>query len=297
MNFLQKPSSPLAAVVGHRGAKQIAPENTMASIRAAKQLGVSVVEVDVMLSKDDVLFIHHDNQLDRCTNGNGYLWDKTAAELRSLDAGTWFDSKFAHEPLPLLSELLLECNSLGLGLNVEVKHATDHGGDIPTEEDKVRERRLADVVCSFVQQLGPAICDPAKVVFSSFSIAALEVLDSRLPNYKRSYLVEEVPANWEETYRRLNCCSFNLNHKKSSKEQIQRICEKVPVFTFTVNDPQRAMELFSWGVSGVFSDCPRDIMDCIKAATVSPSLSSLPMPEIQFPHQPLVSTGQPLLVQ
>jgi len=268
VTMLGTPSSapaPLPPVIGHRGAKQIAPENTIASMRAAKQLGVGVVEVDVMLSKDDVLFIHHDNKLDRCTDGSGYLWDHTASELRGLDAGSHFSTRFAKEPLPMLSELLLECKALGLGVNLEIKHATDHGDEEPTAEEVARERRLAEVTSSFIRQLGHGLADPNKVFFSSFSVAALEVLAERLPEYKRSYLVCSIPTDWEETYQRLGCVSLNFDHKRCSRDEVVAVSSKVPCFSYTVNDASRAMELLSWGVSGVFSDCPKDIMDCITA--------------------------------
>eukprot|EP00961_Rhodomonas_salina_P194429 2624940-Rhodomonas_salina.2 len=256
----------LPPVIGHRGAKQAAPENTIASLRAAKRLGVSVVEVDVMLSKDDVLFIHHDNKLDRCTDGKGYLWDHTAVELRNLDAGSHFSENFAKEPLPLLSELLLECKALGLGVNLEVKHATDLGEQVPNEEEKRRERRLAEVTCGFIRQLGHGIADPSKVFFSTFSVTALEVLAERLPEYRRSYLVVDIPEDWEETYNKFGCVSLNFDHKRNTKEQIKECTSKVPCFTYTVNSVDRAMELYSWGVSGVFSDCPGDILACLEEA-------------------------------
>ena len=61
----------MSRVIGHRGAKMEAPENTLASVRRAKELGCTWVEVDVMLTKDKVPVIHHDNTLERCTNGQG----------------------------------------------------------------------------------------------------------------------------------------------------------------------------------------------------------------------------------
>ena len=290
--FLQPPMAnmiklqSLPAVIGHRGAKQAAPENTIASIRAAKLLGVSAVEVDVMLSKDDVLFIHHDNTLDRCTNGRGYLWDYSASELRQMDAGSHFVPRYSMESIPLLSELLLECKALGLGVNLEIKHATENGDDIPTAEEVVREQRLAEITCSFIRQLGPSIADPSKVFFSSFSIAALEVLASRLPEYQRAYLVEAIPDDWEGTLTRLQCISLNFNHKKCSREQVQSISAKVPCFTYTVNDATRAMELYAWGVSGVFSDCPKEILDALASASGSQAVHTSEPAPIALPMVP-----------
>ena len=73
----------LSRVIGHRGARNRAPENTIAALRAAKELGCAWVEMDVMLTKDKIPVLHHDNDLARCTDGKGSLWDFTIDEIES----------------------------------------------------------------------------------------------------------------------------------------------------------------------------------------------------------------------
>jgi glycerophosphoryl diester phosphodiesterase len=92
--------------VGHRGAKGHAPENTMVSFETGARMGVWAVETDVHLSKDGEVVIMHDHTVDRTTNGQGFIKDMTVAELKQLDAGSWFDPKFAGQRVPTLAELL-----------------------------------------------------------------------------------------------------------------------------------------------------------------------------------------------
>ena len=96
--------STLPRLIGHRGAKENAPENTLASIREAARQGARWVELDVMLSRDQRPVIIHDDTLDRTTSGTGPVPLRDVADLRALDAGTWFDPRFAGEPLPTLEE-------------------------------------------------------------------------------------------------------------------------------------------------------------------------------------------------
>ena len=143
----------LPQVIGHRGARAAAPENTLASIRAAKALGCSWVEVDVMLTKDKVPVIHHDNTLNRCTNGGGNLWDYTVAELGQLDAGSNYDEAsgfpaklYPGERIPTLTGLLQCCRNLELGLNLEVKHVTERASEAPSpREQEMEEVKILNI--------------------------------------------------------------------------------------------------------------------------------------------------------
>lgn len=90
----------------HRGDVQNAPENTIAAFESAVKLGAQQIEFDVQLSKDGELVIMHDGTLDRTTDGTGAVSDLTFDELRALDAGSWFDPKFAGTRIPTLRETL-----------------------------------------------------------------------------------------------------------------------------------------------------------------------------------------------
>ena len=111
----------LPQVIGHRGAAAAAPENTLASIRKAKELGASWIEFDVKLTRDGQAILFHDDRLERTTDGRGAVAATTLAEIKRLDAGSWFGPAFRGEPVPTFDEALMLCAELGLGINVEIK--------------------------------------------------------------------------------------------------------------------------------------------------------------------------------
>ncbi len=110
------------SIVGHRGALTCAPENTLASFREALKQGADIVELDVQRSADGQVVVFHDDGLDRTTNGQGPLAERTLAELKTLDAGSWFDSRFAGEPIPTLEEVLVWARDR-IPLFVELKYS------------------------------------------------------------------------------------------------------------------------------------------------------------------------------
>lgn len=92
-------------IVAHRGLLRHAPENTLANFRACLELRHGF-EFDVERTKDGHLICIHDNTVDRTTNGSGRVSELTLAEIRKLDAGNWFDAKFAGEKVPTVEEVL-----------------------------------------------------------------------------------------------------------------------------------------------------------------------------------------------
>ena len=93
-------------LVGHRGASEVAPENTMAGFIAARDLGADAIEFDIHQSSDGELVVIHDFNIDRTTNGTGLVFEQTWAELSKLDAGSWFDPSFIGERIPRLEDVL-----------------------------------------------------------------------------------------------------------------------------------------------------------------------------------------------
>ena len=93
-------------LVAHRGASAIAPENTMAAFERAWRDGADIVELDVRFSADRQVVVIHDAGLERTTNGVGLVSDWAAAELRHLDAGSWFGAQYVGEHIPTLAEVL-----------------------------------------------------------------------------------------------------------------------------------------------------------------------------------------------
>ena len=102
----QPPASYPFDIVSHRGANRIAPENTLPALQCALAGGISFIEVDLSLTSDGEIVVMHDKTLDRTTDGAGPVSEMTLNEIRSLDAGAWFDPHFAGTKVPSLSEIL-----------------------------------------------------------------------------------------------------------------------------------------------------------------------------------------------
>ncbi len=92
-------------IVSHRGLLLHAPENTLANFRACLELRLGF-EIDVEKTRDGHLVCIHDSTVDRTTNGTGKVADLTLAQIRELDAGSWFNSKFVGEKVPTIDEIL-----------------------------------------------------------------------------------------------------------------------------------------------------------------------------------------------
>ena len=93
-------------IVCHKGANEYGPENTYAAAQRCIDWGVDYVEIDVRTSKDGVFYLLHDETLERTSNGHGPIAQRTAAEIEQLDAGSWFDPRFADQRVPRLEEFL-----------------------------------------------------------------------------------------------------------------------------------------------------------------------------------------------
>lgn len=103
-NFSKKENRIL--IVAHRGASKFAPENTVAAFLKAHEMGADMCEMDVRQTKDGHFVIMHDRSVRRTTNGKGLVKEMTLAEIKSLDAGSYFGKEFAGEKVPTLREVL-----------------------------------------------------------------------------------------------------------------------------------------------------------------------------------------------
>jgi len=93
-------------IIAHRGVMLAAPENTIPAIEQAVALGSSAAEIDLRYTADGEVVLLHDETLDRTTNGHGRVAEKTLAEVKKLDAGSWFDSKFSGTRVPTFREVI-----------------------------------------------------------------------------------------------------------------------------------------------------------------------------------------------
>jgi glycerophosphoryl diester phosphodiesterase len=157
-------------VIGHRGAAALAPENTWAGFDLALALGVDAIETDVRATRDAVLVLLHDERLDRTTDGTGRVQDAGWSTLQGLEAGTWFDARYAGQRVPSLRETL-ERFGRRTHLVLEIK------------QDGVEEAALTMVRSSGL--LG-------RVTFTSFSFPVVAWLKSACPKLRVGYLSRQV---------------------------------------------------------------------------------------------------------
>jgi glycerophosphoryl diester phosphodiesterase len=233
----------LAPVVGHRGAAASAPENTLAGLRRAKELGAAWVEFDVMLSGDGVPVLIHDETLQRTTTGRGRVARHTVEELRRLDAGAWFALEFAGERVPTLAEAVALLLDLGLNANVEIKPASGQA------------QITGEVVTQLLQRLWPD--DGPRLLLSSFERKALRAAQRTAPEIPRGLLAVGLPSDWAETMEALECATLHLSHRRLGLARLRDLAvAQVPVLTYTVNEAARARELLAAGAVAVITDMP-----------------------------------------
>ncbi|VAW21507.1 Glycerophosphoryl diester phosphodiesterase [hydrothermal vent metagenome] len=163
-------------IVCHRGANKIAPENTLAAARICIDQGFQYVELDVRTTSDGELVVIHDPDLERTTNGSGPVIDKTLAQIKALDAGSWFRQGASGARVPTLDQYL-ELAAGRSGLYVEVKQANAEAVLKVIKAHKMLDKCFfwsADIaVLVGLRQLHPEIALMApRWVFSSVAVAA-----------------------------------------------------------------------------------------------------------------------------
>lgn len=230
-------------VIGHRGAAALAPENTLASFRKAAALGVQWVEMDVSLLADGGTVIFHDEVLDRCTNGHGFLASQTMDTVVGLDAGSWFDPAYAGERIPDLRSALAVIQQAGMGLNLEIKH------DGPGVE------QLVDAVLA---TLATEWADHDSLLISSFNHQALQRCHRWAPHYRRGQLYEQVPSQWAEELAEIEAWSLHCNWRALDAALTRRIkAAGYRLLCYTVNNPLDVAAHWAWGMDAIFTDDPR----------------------------------------
>jgi glycerophosphoryl diester phosphodiesterase len=238
-------------VIGHRGAKAYAPENTLASIHTAADIGAAWVEIDVKLTRDHVPIIFHDEELARCTGAAGLVAETDFKDIRELDAGYLFGDSFMGERIPTLEEALNVIIDLGLGLNLEIKPCPG------------REVETAEIALDHATRIWPDDAPPPLI--SSFSHVSLETAMDVMGEWPRGFLIDKHFEQWRDVAAHLDAHTINVNGNTLTLELLEEYLEfGKPVLAYTINDPAKARELLDCGVAGVFSDCPDIIREAVE---------------------------------
>ena len=236
-------SLPLPVIFAHRGASAHAPENTLAAFELALTQQADAIELDVKLSSDGQVVVHHDATVDRTTDGHGRIKDLKLAELRSLDAGKSFSEKFRSEKIPTLEEVF-ETVGKRTFINVELTNYNTPGD------------HLVETVCMLVKKHKLQ----KHILFSSFFASNLSKARSYLPEVPRGLLAyPSLLGTWARSfgfafgkYQALHPAVKDMSQQQVSR--VHRLNRRVHVWT--VNDEQDMRRLFGWRVDGIFTDDP-----------------------------------------
>ena len=234
----------LPKIIGHRGAKGLAPENTLASIKKALSFGLSFVEIDVKVTKDNIPILIHDKTINRTTNGKGMCHKYNFKELKNLDAGSWFSSRYKKEKILSLEDCIDFIKTNKMGINIELK------------PNKGKEEDNVIAIQNIIKNNYKINC-----FFSSFDVLSVKLIQEKIPYIPRGILIDK--SNKESLKDTVNICkkydcfSVGLDKKITNYEIIKYFKSmNLLVNIFTVNNIQSAKTFFAWGADSIFTDRP-----------------------------------------
>ena len=229
--------------IAHRGAsgEGLAPENTLAAVKKALDIGVDLVEVDIHLTADRQPVVIHDQMVDRTTNGTGLVSTMTLSQIVKLDAGSWFGTQFKGESIPTLEEVIAMCRSRALVL-VEAKTVD------AAEAAAVRVRAMRAQSHVMIQS------------FHGAGIRAVNRLDKRIPT---AFLM----TGSEATLRRrtggvkrvlkLGANALALNHRAAQPGLVaQFLARALGFWVYTVDEERDMRAMIEMGVGGIITNYP-----------------------------------------
>jgi len=230
--------------IAHRGASGYAPENTFAAFRRALAMGVAFIETDLQLSRDARLVAIHDATVNRTTNGQGAVHDMTLAELRRLDAGSWFGSEFSGERIPTIEEILQFAKKHDVVFYLEMKPSGSWGGE--------------HALISALRDSG----EIARTVVISFDAGILAGVRKIEPTLMTGLLfdgqIEKPLEKALEIGARQVAVRGDLVTARLLKEARER---DLQVVCWTVNQPAHLRLLAEAGVDGIMSDYPDRLVE------------------------------------
>ncbi|MGP3978366.1 glycerophosphodiester phosphodiesterase [Streptomyces sp. 8N114] len=248
--------------VAHRGASGYAPENTLAAVDKAHDLGIDWVENDVQRTKDGKLIVIHDTTLSRTTNvekrfPNRSPWkvsDFTLKEIKTLDAGSWFGSKFKGQKIPTLNEFLDRLNRNGQELLLELKSPALYPG--------IERETLAALRSKGFLGLNTR----NKLIIQSFDKASVKKIHQQQSQVKTGFLGTPKTSDLKEYAKFTD--QINPTYTDATEKYVNAVHalkgphnKALEVFTWTVNDAGTARKVADAGVDGIISNKPDVVRD------------------------------------
>lgn len=233
-------------IIGHRGARGEAPENTLGGFQYIQDIGIRAVEFDVRQLKDNALIIMHDDDFVRTTGQQKHLYECNRDDISQYNhAVTWSEWNKV-EATPLFDQTL------------KVIHNFDH---IEVEVKAVTNETQAETITQELQQQLKGFEHSA--IITSFDPKIHTALQQQNSNFKRGLLIEDTRgAQAIEDALALGCCQIGWMNKLATDELIQATHDaKLNISVWTVNEPERAKKLRDLGVQGLITDYPKLMLE------------------------------------
>ena len=238
----------LPKLIGHRGVKNLKPENTLESITKAFDLGLECVEIDVKVSKDSIPLLLHDDTLDRTTNGSGLVCNFTFDHINHLDAGYFFYKSKTDIKVPSLRSVLDLIKRKQKYLNIELKPNKNY--------EKLNVENTLQVINKISYD---------KIYFSSFDLSSCITLKETAPHCKCGFLNHDFTQfNINETIdicKKYNFFSCGINLNLFSNSVVNQFVEnEIQVTVYADNNVSKveAHNLWNNNVTSIFIDDPTE---------------------------------------
>lgn len=244
----------LPPVIGHRGASGYAPENTIAAITTAAQLGLSHVQLDIRLTKDDIPILFADADIDRITQSTGTVGDMTLAALSDLDAGHHFGESFVGQSVLSLEDGLDQLFDHQL---TPVINLTPN----PGEEVSTTEIALDMISQCWPADAGRPNSDLARPVITSDQKVALETARDIIPQWPRILRLNEWDDQWIELAKYLLVSGIWVTPDMLEGDIVGEIKQTgLAILAGPTSDVLEAETLYDWGVDSIISPMPDEVM-------------------------------------
>lgn len=228
-------------IIGHRGARREAPENTLGGFAYLRALGINRVELDLHLTRDQQLVVIHDYTTLRTAGKAGTVNQLSSADLRAYNAAAQFKRWQQVEPIVTLQEVLTAWPELQ-SIQLEVKTANVRA--IPAIAD-----RLAFIIHEF--KLG------ARATVTSHDVRVLAQMHERYPHIRRGYVAERFARDPLATCHHLRCEYLVMDYKGLRPTIVEHAhAMGIHVSTWTVNDVNNAHRMYEMGVDSLITDVP-----------------------------------------
>jgi glycerophosphoryl diester phosphodiesterase len=233
-------------IIAHRGNSSVTPENTLPAFRSAIEAKSDLVELDYYHAADGVPVVIHDEILDRTTDAEQVfgkpkltVGEFSSSDLRKLDAGTWFDDKFAGVRIPTLTE------SLDLIQSGSVTLVERKAGDADTVVRMLEEKKILDQVV--VQAFDWEYVKRCRELSPRLVLATLSGKPAAPEQIAAAAATGADIIVWD--HRKIG---------RSEIEQIHKLGKKA--WAYTIDEPERAKQLIAAGLDGVITNKPAEMV-------------------------------------